>query len=256
MAKPFNEWTVLPHGKLTRLEPNLACVTGVMRMPPMGDVERRMTVVRLFDGRLVIYSAIALDEPQMRELESFGIPSFLIVPSDIHRMDAKIWKDRYPKMAVVAPAGAREKAEEIVPVDASFVDFGDPAVHFQSVAGTGEREASLIVTSDDATTLVLNDVIFNLANRTGISGWLFKAIGLTGDEPHIAPPVRMRQVKDKTALRAQLLAWSRLPNLKRIIIAHGDIIATDASATLRRIANDLGSGGTGARPDADTLPSS
>ena len=47
MAKPFKEWTVLPHGKLTRLDDNLLTVTGLLRMPPMGDVERRMTVVRL-----------------------------------------------------------------------------------------------------------------------------------------------------------------------------------------------------------------
>ena len=62
MAKPFTDWTILPHGKPTRLDENLLTVTGVLRMPPMGDVERRMTVVRLRDGRLVVYSAIALDE--------------------------------------------------------------------------------------------------------------------------------------------------------------------------------------------------
>jgi hypothetical protein len=239
MAKPFSEWTVLPHGKLTRLDDNLLTVTGVLRMPPMGDVERRMTVVRLFDGRLVVYSAIALNEAEMSALESFGTPAYLIVPSDLHRMDVKIWKDRYPAMTVVAPAGARAKVEKIVPVDATSVEFGDPAVRFLAVPGTGEREATLEVRTESGTTLVLNDLIFNLANRTGIGGWVFKTIGLTGDEPHIAPPVRMRQVKDKDALRAQLEQWSRLPSLKRVIIAHGDIIANDAALVLGRIARDL-----------------
>ena len=60
MAKPFTEWTVLPHGRLTRIDDNILSVSGSLRMPPMGKVERRMTAVRLNDGRLVIYSAIAL----------------------------------------------------------------------------------------------------------------------------------------------------------------------------------------------------
>jgi hypothetical protein len=239
MAKPFSEWTVLPHGKLTALEDNLLSVTGVMRMPPMGDVDRRMTVVRLSDGRLVVYSAIALDEAEMSVLERFGAPAYLIVPSDLHRMDVKIWKNRYPALKVVAPAGARAKVARIIPVDATSVDFGDPAVRFVTVPGTGEREAALLVETGSGTTLVLNDLIFNMANRPGVSGWAFKAIGLTGDRPHIAAPVRMRQVKDRDALRAQLERWSHLPSLKRVIVAHGEIIANDAAQVLGRIAKDL-----------------
>ncbi len=239
MSKPFSEWTVLPHGPLMHLDDNLVTVVGTMRMPPMGDVERRMTVVRLSDGRLVVYSAIALDEAEMLELEHFGWPTFLIVPSDLHRMDVKIWKDRYPAMTVVTPAGARAKVEKVVPVDAISVDFGDPAVRFLTVPGTGGREAALVVDTKNGTSLVLNDLIFNLANRPGLSGWVFKTIGMTGDEPHIAPPVRMRQVKDKQALGAQLERWSHLSSLKRVIVAHGDIIADDPAQVLGRIAKDL-----------------
>jgi hypothetical protein len=239
MAKPFSKWTVLPHGKLTRLDDNLLAVTGLMRMPPMGDVERRMTVVRLADNRLVVYSAIALDEAEMSTIERFGKPAFLVIPNDLHRMDVKIWKDRYPAMQVITPAGARAKVEEIVPVDTSTADFGDPAVRFVPLAGTGEREAALLVETGSGTTLILNDIIFNMANRPGLSGWLFKAIGLTGDEPHVAFPVRIREVKDKGALSAQLEQWSRLPNLKRVIISHGSIIANDAGSVLGRIAKEL-----------------
>ena len=35
------------------------------------------------DGRLIIYSAISLDEVEMNALESYGTPAFLIVPGDI-----------------------------------------------------------------------------------------------------------------------------------------------------------------------------
>jgi hypothetical protein len=239
MAKPFTEWTVLPHGKLTRIEDNLLTVTGELRMPPMGIVDRRMTVVRLADGRLVIYSALALDDEEMTALDRFGTPTYLVVPSDIHRMDARTWKDRYPSMLVLAPAGARSKVEEIVHVDATWVSFGDPSVRFVAVPGTADREAALVVETASGTTLVLNDLIFNLANRPGLAGWLFQKIGMTGAEPHIPPPVKMRQVKDEGTLRAQLEAWAGLPRLNRVIVSHGPIIDREPADVLDRIAKDL-----------------
>ena len=195
MAKPHVDWTVLPHGKLKRLEHNLLSVSGTMNMPPMGAVTRRMTIVRLADRRLIIYSAISLDEKEMEALLSYGTPAYLIVPGDIHRMDAKPWKDRFPAMKVIAPAGAREKIEDVVPVDATEVDFGDPSVRYMTMPGTANKEAVLVVETASGTTIVLNDLIFDLANRPGFSGWLFKALGMTGDKPHIVLPVKLRQVE-------------------------------------------------------------
>ena len=137
MPGVFKEWTVLPHSKVTRVEDNLLTVTGNLPMP-MGEFPRRMTVVRLRDARLIIYSAIALDEPEMKALEAWGTPRYLIVPSDIHRKDARIWKDRYPGLFVVSPAGARDKTAEVVAVDATSVDFDDPSVSFVTVPGTDQ----------------------------------------------------------------------------------------------------------------------
>jgi len=239
LAKPHSEWTVLPHGKLKRLEHNLLSVTGTMNMPPMGQVPRRMTIVRLRDGRLIIYSAISLDEVEMNALESYGTPAFLIVPGDIHRMDAKPWKDRYPALKVIAPAGARDKIQDVVPVDATRVDFGDPAVHFMTMPGTGDTEAVLVIETASGTTVVLNDLIFDLANRPGFSGWLFKAIGMTGDVPHIPLPVRLKEVKDKQAVSEQLERWASMPSLQRVIISHGEIIAEAPGAVLNRISAEL-----------------
>jgi hypothetical protein len=237
--KPFATWTVLPHDKLTRLADNVMSVTGRIQMPPMGEVERRMTVVRLVDGRLVIWSAIALDEAGMRELETFGRPTYLIVPGDLHRLDARAWKDRYPGLVVIAPAAARAKVEEVVPVDATDVNFGDATVRYMTVPGTGEREAALLVEGASGTTLVINDLIFDLADRPGFSGWLFKAIGMTGDHAHIPPLVRMRKVVDREALAAALTQWAHLPRLERVIISHGAIVGKDAGGVLSRVAKEI-----------------
>jgi hypothetical protein len=198
-----------------------------------------MTVARLHDGRLVVFSAVALDEPEMEALERFGAPAFLVIPSSIHRMDAKIWKDRYPEMKVIAPDGARAKVEKVVPVDATHADFGDPTVRYLTVPGTAGHEAALLVETPNGTTLVVNDLIWNVHDRPGFSGWLFHTLRFTGPRPQIAGVVRRGTIKDKGAVRAQLNAWARLRGLKRIIVSHGDIVERDPSSVLRQLAHSL-----------------
>jgi hypothetical protein len=238
MSGTFKEWTVLPHSKLTRVDDDLLTVTGNLPMP-MGEFPRRMTVVRLRDGRLVVYSAIALDGPEMQALEAWGRPSFLIVPSDIHRKDAKIWRDRYPGMLIITPAGARDKVAEVVAVDATSANFDDPNVQFITVPGTLEHESALVIKTGAATTLVVNDLIWNVDDRPGFGGWLFRMAGFTGDEPKIPAFVAMKSIKDKPALKAQLEQWARLEGLNRIIVSHGDIVTRDAPGVLRALAESL-----------------
>lgn len=237
MAKPFQQWTVLPHDKMRSLDDKLVTVAGDLPMP-LGDFPRRMTVVRLADGRLVIWSALALEEREMQALEKFGRPSFLIIPSDIHRMDAKIWKDRYPDIRVIAPSGARKKAEELVGVDETEPDFGDPSVRYVTVPGTEGREAALLVNTSTGTTLVVCDLIWNVHHRRGFGGWLFKLFRLTSEKPQIASVVRMK-IKDKGALRDQLITWSNLDGLNRIVVSHGDIVERDPPGVLRELADSL-----------------
>lgn len=238
MARPFDRWTVLPHKRLVQLDDNLLTVEGELPMP-VGQFPRRMTVVRLRDGRLVIFSAIALDEPEMASIERFGRPAFLIVPSDIHRMDAKIWKDRYPDLFVVAPEGAKDRVEQVVPVDATHAELRDPRVRYVTVPGTEEGEAALVVQTASGTTLVLADLIWNVHDRPGLGGWLYRLFHLTGPDPQIAKVIRMRKIKDPRVVSNQLSSWSYLRGLNRIIVSHGDIVEGDPRALLRNLANSL-----------------
>jgi hypothetical protein len=236
--RPFQQWTVLPHDRLTQLDENIITVTGEIHMP-VGEFPRRMTIVRLVSGRLVIYSAIALDEDEMKSIERFGEPAYLIVPGDLHRLDAKIWKDRYPAMYVIAPRGAREKVERIVHVDAVGVDFGDPNVSFVEIPGTEGHEAALVVHGRNGTTLIVNDIIANMPNRKGLRGWLLKLVGFTGPSPRIPAIVQKKTVRDKSALRAQLERWAGITALRRVVVSHGTPIERSPATVLRRLATSL-----------------
>jgi hypothetical protein len=238
MPKPFERWTVLPHGKLTEIDDGVLTVVGDLHMP-IGEFPRRMTVVRLDDGRLVVYSAIALDDDEMQALQRMGTPAVLVVPSEIHRLDARAWKRRYPAMMVVAPPNARAKVEEVVPVDATELDLGDPRVRIVAVQGTDARELALTVERAGGTTLVVNDVIWNVAPRRGLRGWIMKVTGMTGPVPRIPTFVARRKIDDRDAFRAQLERWAATPGLRRIVVSHGDVVTHDPANVLRRLSAKL-----------------
>ena len=238
MTAPLQQWKVLPHGKLSAIDDNILTVTGDIHMPLM-DLPRRMTVVRLNDSRLIIYSAIALDDDEMASLEAYGRPTFLIVPSDKHRLDAKIWKDRYPLMQVIAPEGARAKVQEVVPVGTVAPAFGDPNVQFVTVPGTRRHESALIVRSASGTTLVLNDIVGNIRHSTGFGGWLLRLAGFAGDDAQIPKVVKMAMIEDTNALRLQLQQWAEIESLKRILVSHGSVIDENPRQTLLDLAGSL-----------------
>jgi hypothetical protein len=198
-----------------------------------------MTVVKLANRRLVIFSAIALGELEMSELEAHGEPSFMIVPNGYHCRDAKIWKDRYPAMQVAAPMGARRRVERTVRVDTTEPDFADRCACFVTVAGTRQSEAALLVNTPTGTTLVLNDLIANIRDEFGFSGWLLRRMGLAGEEAKLPMSVRAIIISEKSALREQLLSWAAIESLNRVLMSHGAMVDTDARSGLRRLAASL-----------------
>jgi hypothetical protein len=234
MPKPFETWTVLPHSPIESIDDDILSVEG-----PLGKFPRRMTLVRLTGDRLIIHSGIALDEVEMAQIERFGKPTFYIAPSALHRMDVKPWKQRYPELTIICPPAARSKVEEQVNVDTVDPDFGDPAVRYLPVAGTAQREGAVIVNGVHGTTLVLNDIFFNVRKQPGIVGLIFGLLGVTGEQPKAAKLILRKIADDKIALRAQLEQWANMDGLKRIILSHGDIIEKNPRETLRRIAASL-----------------
>ena len=236
MPKPFETWTVCPHGPIEKVTENLWRVAALV---PGAPFPRTMVVVRLSDGRLVIHNGIALDDGEMRELEGWGTPAFLIVPSGAHRIDAKIFKDRYPSMRVIGPRGAKKKIDEIVKVDATDGDFGDPDVRYELVEGTAEGEGVLTVRSKSGTTLVFNDVLMNMQKLQGFGGFMMGLFGFTGPKPKVSGPSRVFVVKDKKALRADLEKRAATPDLTRIEVGHGNAVTSDPAGTLRSAAATL-----------------
>jgi len=235
---PSTDWHVLPHGSLQRLSENLWWVEGSLQGMTL---KRAMTVARRTDGTLVIHNAVALGDAAMRELEALGTPACLVVPSPHHRLDAPRFKARYPQLRVYTPRGARKDVEKVVAVDGVYENFpGDDAVRIETLQGMKEKEGAMLVRSDDGTTVVLNDAVFNMDKKKDTLGYLFTTLMGSAPGPRVSRLAKLALVSDQAALRKDLERLAETPDLVRMIVAHEKVAhGPDAASALREAATYL-----------------
>ena len=237
MAKVNQDWQVLRHGPIDRLEENLWSVTGTLRGM---SLKRVMTMGRLGDGRIVIHSAIALDESAMGEIEGWGTPAVLLVPNAYHRLDAPAYLKRYPDLQVYCPRGSRTKVGEVIEVDGDYDDFaGDDSLTLEHLDGVRKVEGVMTVHSDSGSTLVFNDAVFNMPHGRGVPGFIFRHITASTGGPRVTRLFRTLAVKDRPALRSHLERLAGTPDLQRIIVSHHLPITEEPAEVLRRVAAAL-----------------
>jgi hypothetical protein len=228
------DWPVAvpQHGPIEKLEDNLWSVHGdIPRMP----LRRVMVVARLASGGLLVHGALTMSPSGMKELEALGEPEVLVVPSGYHRMDAPRYARRYPRMRVFCPPGAVDRVAKVVRVDGTYEDFpADPSVRLDHVDGIGDREGVMRVESPGGTTLVFNDILFNMPHR----GLFTRVIGSSGG-PRVSRTARIALLRDARALARRLVALAATPGLVRVMVAHEDAIVGDPAGVLRNVALTL-----------------
>lgn len=92
------ESRVQPHGKIKQFFSNIWLVEG--SLPRMG-LPRNMTIIKLPSNEIVLHSVIALEEKEMKKLESLGTISYFIVPNKMHTYDLQAYQRKYIHAKVV-----------------------------------------------------------------------------------------------------------------------------------------------------------
>lgn len=229
----MSAWKVLPHGPLTPLAPRVWQVTGTLPNLPL---PRNMTLWRMDDGGLWIHSAIACDEATMGEIAALGAPAVLVVPSDLHRLDAAAWKARFPDVRVVCPDASRAKVAEVVPVDGPDTDV--PGVVTHAPPGLAEAEHVYEIDVGAGRALVFCDAVMNLRHLPGLAGLFFQLAGSTGFFG-VTRVGRWRLVKDAAAFATWLERAAEIPDLALLCLSHGEPVMADPRVKLRAAAARL-----------------
>ena len=232
MAKCFTTWTVLPHEPIEKHSENFWSVSGKM---PSGN-QRRMTVARRADGKLVVHNPIALDDAEMKEIEALGQPGFVIVPNAFHRQDAAIYKQRYPQASVLCPQTARAKVSQVVEVSGNLDEMPkDADVELFHLRGMKEREGALRVRSQGGTSVVFNDTLLNM-EPTGLGAAMFMGPLGTLSVPRFTRWVMM---KNGAELKQHLQELAASPGLNRVVPGHGKLVEAGAASALQQAAARL-----------------
>ncbi|MBD2770911.1 hypothetical protein [Iningainema tapete] len=234
---------VLPHSPIEELAPNLWHVTGIL--PAAGHPPREMVLYRLLDSTLLIHSGIALNEAGMTQLESLGKPTIMIVPNRIHRLDARVYKERYPDLLVVAPAAAKPYVEEVVSVDAIAEELlPKHGIICHQPAGIRPQELVYELQLPTGKTLIFTDILFNLTDSY-LSKYVPNnkfLIGLVGASGYFGITALGKRffMTDRNAYRQWLEALAdNIPSLRVISVAHGEPITANCTQRLREAAARL-----------------
>ena len=232
MAKCFTTWTVLPHDPIEKHSENLWSVSG--NMP--GGNQRRMTIARRADGKLVIHNPIALEDAEMKEVEGLGKPGFLVVPNAFHRQDSLIYKQRYPEMAVLCPETARKKVAQLVDVAGNMDEMPkDADVEMFHLRGLKQREGALRVRSQAGSAVVFNDALLNMDPGKGVVAFFMAPTG-TLSVPRFA---RWMLVKKGAELKEHLQELAASPGLRQVVPGHGKVLDTGVVSALQQAAARL-----------------
>jgi hypothetical protein len=239
MASSPRPWTVLPHRPIEPLEDNLWCVEADL---PKGPLNRRMTVFRLGDGRLVFHNGVPLDDASMAVLEAWGAPAFLVVPVPGHRLDVHAFAARYPGLKVLCPREIAHSVGQAVRVDGGLELLPkDPLLEVVPLEGTKTGEAVFVSRSPDGArqSLVFGDAVMNVPHLPGALGLVLRLVGSSGGVK-VTGLARLMLVKDKRALAEHLRRLAAVPGVTRLIPSHGENAVAAAAAKLRVCADALG----------------
>jgi hypothetical protein len=201
----------------------------------------RMTVIRLGNGDLLLYSPTRFSHDLRGELEKLGRIRHLVASNVVHWTFLKDWQRACPDVTTWAAPGLRERSQ----VRRSGVrlnhDLGDTAppewgggiALVMVPGGMGFHEIALF--HQPTRTLVLTDLVLNLEapKVPAMLRPIVRIFGMTA--PNGMPPPYLRGVF-KLRRQAATQAASRLLDLQpeRVIFAHGRWFKDDGTAALRR----------------------
>jgi hypothetical protein len=203
-------------------------------------IQTRMTVVRLGDGSLFVHSPTALDAATRRELDRLGPVAHVVAPNKIHNQFIAAFRAAYPEAAFHAPPGLPERRPDL-----RFDDVlgSDPRTEWadeldQALTAGNCFFVEAIFLHRRSGSLIVGDLVENLDRRhtSAVGALLVRLLGGYG-RPRASPEFRM-YTDDAEAARTAL-ARVRGWKFRRIVLAHGEMIETDAPAVFASVVDEL-----------------
>jgi len=144
-------------GPLERIDDDLWSIESPVPGLPGASFPRRMTIVRRADGSLLFHNAIPVDDGTLAQVRALGSPAVVVVPSPVHALDARAFREKLGVRAV-APRASLDALSAKTQIDGALEDLPvDPRCRFLPLAGLNNAEHVLLVTSPDGARVSLTE---------------------------------------------------------------------------------------------------
>jgi hypothetical protein len=180
-----------------------------------------MTVLRLPDGGLVLYSPVKLTPERRAAVEALGPVTHLYVPNLVHGSWIGDWASAFPAARLHAPPGLRKKRRDLR-IDRVHGEGPEPAfagsIDELRVEGCRLGETALLYRP--ARTLVVADLVHNIGRPA--HGWTATYARMMGfyDRVALSRAIRWTAFPDHGAARRSLDELLAHP-FERLVVGHG-----------------------------------
>ncbi len=188
----------------------------------------RMVITRDQHNGLTLYSPVALDEGTREALAGLGEVVRVIAPNRFHTMFAGRVLDAYPAAELLVPTENGALAERFptrtrVVSERMSLDAGLDIYPVRLRDGLVE----LCAYHDTSESLVLADLLFNFHRaENGFARLIYRLNGIW-QRPGHSRLQRLLLLKDEDSLH-RFYRWALAKPFSQIIMAHGQIVTTDA----------------------------
>jgi hypothetical protein len=187
-----------------------------------------MTVLRLGNGELLLYSPIGMTPERRAAVEALGTVAHLYAPNLYHHMYLGEWAAAFPSARVHAPAGLERKRADLR-VDRVHGSTPEPAfagvIEELSIEGFRLRESVLVYRP--AKTLVVADLVHNVGRPQ--QRWAVVYTKMMGfyDRVALSRMLRWAAFDDRAAARRSIDALLTR-EFERLVVGHGEPLQSGA----------------------------
>ena len=191
-----------------------------------------MTVLRLSDGTLLLYSPLALTPERRAVIEGFGPVAHLYAPNLYHHLWVGEWAAAFPSARLHAPVGLTNKRRDLR-IDRFHNAAPEPAfdgvVDELLIHGFRLEESALIYRP--ARTLVVADLVHNVGRpQHRWTKFYTRTMGFY-DRVALSRMIRWTAFSDRAAVRRSLDQLLARP-FDRLIVGHGTPLAAGGREAL------------------------
>lgn len=214
---------------------DLWVVVRQLRLSPALRLPTHMTLMRLPNGAVVVHSPVRLDPALLAATNQIGAVAAILVPNSFHYAYAADWVRQFPAARFYCAPGLPAR----VPGLPAATELSDAAPDLwsgeidQIVYAPPGPFSEVVFRHRRSQTLILSDLAFNMVAFDSPAqriGWR-----LMGVPPDFGPSrtARLTLLRDRRVSRPYLHRMAEW-KFERLIVAHGEVIESDAHAVFER----------------------